>query len=134
MLSGIFYICAVWQYNPDNGLHYKDQYFILSSDLSIPAAKFVVLCSNEGCALAPFDGSIVEGSGVPYVIVPQEVQKRAAVWKSQVWQDQEKIVKEPGQKKQTEIYQGITLKKHLFTGVSGLAQLLRASRLCCFLF
>lgn len=112
-------------------MHFGDEYVILSQDAKHAVAVFTVLVSNEGCALSPFDGSYVE-DGVPYAIVPEEVQRRAVKWKRPELKQLEKWMKEKDQEKRLETYEGVLFEQQLYKGVSAIAQLMLASRLLLF--
>lgn len=116
-------LCWISQQHSENGMHFKDAYYILGADTSIAVAKFYVFTSNEGQALAPFDGPSAEKTGMPFVILPEEFQDRHPRWKIQNWKDLETVVTDDdnGQPKVVQ-YEGVLAQQYLYKNVSRLAQ------------
>ena len=102
-------------------MHFKDMYYILGADTSIAVAKFFVLTSNEGQALAPFDGPSAEKTGMPFVILPEEFQDRHPRWKSQDWKDLETVVTDDDGQPKVIQYEGVVAQQYLYKNVSRLA-------------
>jgi len=110
----------------ENGQHFKDAYYILGEDPAFAVAKFIVLTSNEGRTLAPFDGPSAEKIGVPFVILPEEFQDRHPRWQTHNWKELEKDVVDDKGRPHVVKYNGVIAKQFLYKDVSGLAQFLRA--------